>query len=79
MTSHFEDVDSPLKKQDLEIGLFIDPAFSTSKRSDDATVFCIAQHKASKAYYVVDAHSDTSAPSRTISQAIVMYQSMVDQ
>lgn len=36
--SHFEDVDSALKKNDLKLGIFIDPAFSTSDSSDDAVV-----------------------------------------
>lgn len=73
LLSHFEQVDSPLKKQDLTVWLFVDPAFSTSKNSDDATVFAIWEHKASKAYYMIDWYADTSAPSRTISAAIRMY------
>lgn len=38
LLSHFEDVDSPLKKQDLKCAIFVDPAFSTSDTSDDACV-----------------------------------------
>jgi hypothetical protein len=73
LLSRFEQVDSPLQKQDLTVGMFVDPAFSTSKHSDDATVFTIGEHKASKAYYLLDAYADTSAPSRTISAVIRMY------
>lgn len=73
LLSRFEQVDSPLQKQDLTVGMFVDPAFSTSSKSDDATVFTIGEHKASKAYYLLDAYADTSAPSRTISAVIRMY------
>ena len=41
LESHFENVDSPLKKQDVRRAIFIDPAFSTSKRSDDAVVMLV--------------------------------------
>jgi phage terminase large subunit-like protein len=77
LESHFEQEDGILKKHDLEVGIFIDPAFSTSKKSDDATVFGIGEHKISKAYYFLDWYADTSAPSRSISACIKMHADMV--
>lgn len=41
LESHFEMVDSPLQKHDIRWGMFIDPAFSTSKSSDDAVVIIL--------------------------------------
>lgn len=76
LLSHFEQVDSPLKKQDLRCGLFIDPAFSTSSQSDDAVIVWAGEHKASKAIYLVDGYAATSAPSRTIQAVVSMYRNM---
>lgn len=73
LLSHFEQVDSPLKKHDLRVWLFIDPAFSTSVNSDDAVVIGAGEHKASKAIYVIEGYADTSAPSRTIQNILAMY------
>jgi hypothetical protein len=41
LLSHFEMVDSPLKKNDIRRGIFIDPAFSTRDDSDDAVVMIL--------------------------------------
>lgn len=76
LMSHFEDVDSPLKKNDLKCWIFIDPAFSTSKNSDDAVVLWVWEHKISKSYYLIEWYADTSAPSKTIQATIVMYNNM---
>ncbi len=38
ITSNFEEYDGILKKSDLECGINIDPAFSSSSTSDDAVV-----------------------------------------
>lgn len=77
LLSHFEDVDSFLKKHDLRCWIFIDPAFSTSDTSDDAVIMWVWEHKVSKWYYLIDWYADTSAPSRTIQAVIVMYNNMV--
>jgi hypothetical protein len=37
--SDFERADGILKKEDLRTAIFIDPAFSTDAKSDDAVVF----------------------------------------
>lgn len=76
LLSHFELVDSILKKQDLRCGIFVDPAFSTSTTSDDAVVIGWAEHKISKWYYVIDWYSAIAASSKTINAVIVMYNKM---
>lgn len=73
LESHFEMVDSPLKRQDIRRWMFVDPAFSTSKTSDDAVVMIIGEHRISKQYYLLDGYWWTSAPSSTRSKAISMY------
>lgn len=78
LLSHFEDVDSPLKKQDLKCAIFVDPAFSTSDSSDDACVAWLWEHMASRQVYLIEWYAATSAPSKTIQAIIVMYNKMVD-
>lgn len=73
LTSHFENVDSPLQKNDIRWGIFIDPAFSTSNKSDDAVVIILWEHRISKQYYLLDWYWGTSAPSSTRSHIISMY------
>jgi len=77
LLSHFEQVDSILKKNDLRCAIFIDPAFSTNKDSDDAVVIGWSEHKISKWYYVIDWYSAIAASSKTINAVIVMYNNMV--
>jgi len=77
LLSHFEDLDSILKKPDLRCAISIDPAFSTNAKSDDAVVLGIGEHKISKGYYLIDWYANTSAPSKTIQAVIVMYNGMV--
>lgn len=76
LLSHFEDIDSPLKKTDLKCAIFVDPAFSSSDTSDDAVVIGAWEHKMTKKYYLIDWYADTSAPSKTIKAIIVMYNNM---
>lgn len=73
LTSHFENVESPLQKQDIRRWIFIDPAFSTSNKSDDAVVIILWEHRISKQYYLLDWYGWTSAPSSTRSHIISMY------
>jgi len=73
LMSDFEREDGILKKNDLEIWLFIDPAFSSSKTSDDAVVMALGKHKLTKEYYQLDLYADTSAPSRTFTAILSMY------
>lgn len=70
--SDFERADGILKKHDLTCGIFIDPAFSSSKNSDDATVCLYGKHKITKNLYQLDGYADTSAPSATFSAVISM-------
>jgi len=77
LLSHFEMEDWILNKSDMKCWLIIDPAFSTSRKSDDAVVIGLWQHEISKKFYVLDWYADTSAPSRTINAIIVMYNNMV--
>jgi hypothetical protein len=73
LESHFENVDSPLKKQDIRRWIFIDPAFSTNAKSDDAVVIILWEHRISKQYYLLDWYGGTSAPSSTRANVISMY------
>lgn len=70
--SDFERADGILKKSDLTCGIVIDPAFSSSKKSDDATVCLYGKHKITKNLYQLDTYADTSAPSATFSAIISM-------
>lgn len=76
LMSDFERSDGILKKEDLHVGLFVDPAFSTSRSSDDAVVLCVGKHKISGDYYLLDGYADTSAPSKTFHAIISMYDRM---
>lgn len=73
LESHFENADSPLKKQDVRRAIFIDPAFSTSKKSDDAVVMLVWRHKISKQFYLLDWYGGTSAPSSTRANVISIF------
>lgn len=54
LESHFEDIDTGLKRSDVERGIYVDPAFSTDSRSDDACVVGGGRHKLTKAFYLWD-------------------------
>ena len=71
--SDFERADWILKKEDLRVWLFVDPAFSSSKTSDDAVCLAIWKHKISNNMYLLDWYADTSAPSRTFKAILSMY------
>lgn len=73
LTSHFEMVESPLKKSDIRRWMFIDPAFSSNDKSDDAVVIILWEHRISKQYYLLDWYGGTSAPSTTRSNIVSMY------
>lgn len=75
--SDFERADGILKKQDLKVWIFIDPAFSTDSKSDDAVVLLWAKHKISNAHYVLDVYAETSAPSRTLANIVTIYNKSV--
>lgn len=71
--SDFEKADWILKKEDLKCWIYVDPAFSTSKTSDDAVVLAVWKHKISWNYYLIDWYAETSAPSKTFQAIITMY------
>lgn len=75
--SDFELADGLLKKHELRVGIFIDPAFSTSSKSDDAVVGLVGEHKTSKNYYLLDCIAETSAPSRTRANIMTIYNKAV--
>ena len=75
--SDFERADWILKKEDLRVWLFIDPAFSSSKNSDDAVCISMWKHKISNNLYLLDWYADTSAPSRTFKAILVMYDRII--
>jgi hypothetical protein len=73
LSSDFEKADGILKKDDLRVVLAVDPAFSSSKFSDDAVVVALGQHKLTGNYYLLDGYADTSAPSYTFQAILSMY------
>jgi hypothetical protein len=73
LSSDFEKADGILKKDDLRCIIAVDPAFSTSKTSDDAVVECWGKHKLTGNYYLLDGYADTSAPSHTFQAILSMY------
>ena len=76
LQSHFEMSDGILKKQDLNIWLFVDPAFSWRQWSDDAVCIWWSQHTVSKSFYVIDWYAWIGATSKTITAIIKMYNTM---
>lgn len=60
------------KKEHIEMRMFIDPAFSTDKDSDDASVAIMWRHRITKDIFLFDLYSWTSAPSVTIDYAFAM-------
>ena len=54
------------KKEHIEMRAFIDPAFSSDKDSDDASIAIMGRHKITNDRFLFDLYSDTSAPSQTI-------------
>lgn len=54
---------SDLKKEDYTVSISVDPAFSSSKESDDTAVVVTARHKLTKEVYVLDVFGDTISPS----------------
>lgn len=54
------------RKEHIELRWFVDPAFSTDKDSDDASVAIMGKHKITKEVFLFDLYSGTSAPSVTI-------------
>lgn len=46
---------SDLNPQDFDVGIFVDPAFSTRESSDDVAIGTVARHKISKEIYILDA------------------------
>jgi hypothetical protein len=73
LQSDFEKADWILKKEDLYVWIFVDPAFSSSKNSDDAVIFAMWRHKITWNFYQLDWYADTSAPSKTFIAIMSMY------
>lgn len=61
--SDLEKADGVLKKDDFRVGVFVDPAFSTRKGSDDTAIGAIAKHKITKEFYILDLVAGTYLPS----------------
>jgi phage terminase large subunit-like protein len=58
---------SDLKKEDFTVAIHCDPAFSTSKSSDDVGIVVTARHKTTKEIYVLDVFGEPLAPSESYS------------
>jgi hypothetical protein len=71
--SDFERADGILKKDDLVVKMFIDPAFSSSATADDAAIVAIGRHTLTGNLYVLDGYADTAAPSHTFEAALAMW------
>ena len=71
--SDFEHENWILKKEDLDVILSVDPAFSSSKTSDDAVCLWMAKHRISQQYYLLEWYADTSAPSHTFKAILSMF------
>lgn len=65
LESDFEKSDWILKKEDIQLAIFVDPAFSTSNKSDDAVVMALGKHKITWDIYRFEIYANTSAPSDT--------------
>lgn len=76
LQSDFERADWILKKEDLKCIISVDPAFSSSNKSDDAVVIWIGKHKLTWNYYQLDWYASTSAPSQTFQAILSMYDSI---
>lgn len=74
--SDFERSDGILKKQDLSCILSVDPAFSSSSKSDDAVIIGMWKHNISNNFYQIDWYAETSAPSKTFYAILSMYDRM---
>ncbi len=77
LMSDFEKEWSILKKTYFNVWIYVDPAFSSSKNSDDASVMWFWKHKISNDIYWFDYYSDVWAPSKTFHATLAMYDSMV--
>ncbi len=74
--SDFERADWILKKQDLSCILSVDPAFSSSSKSDDAVIIWLGMHNISRNFYQIDWYAETSAPSKTFHAILSMHDRM---
>ena len=74
--SDFEKEWAILKKEDFVCGVYVDPAFSSSKSSDDASVTWFWKHKISNCFYWFEYYADVWAPSRTFRATIAIYDRM---
>jgi len=54
------------RKEHIELRAIVDPAFSTDKDSDDASISIMGKHKITKEVFLFDLYSGTSAPSVTV-------------
>lgn len=54
------------RKEHIEMRAFVDPAFSSDKDSDEATIGIMGKHKITKDQFLFDLYWGTSAPSITI-------------
>ena len=77
--SDFEHSNWILKKEDLDVILCVDPAFSSSNTSDDAVCLWMAKHKISNQNYLLEGYADTSAPSSTFRAILSMYDKLTSE
>lgn len=60
---YFAISDIDADKNDFEVGIVCDPAFSTRKGSDDMVTIALARHRKSGEYYELERFADTTPPS----------------
>jgi len=76
LMSDFEKEWAILRKDDFDVWMYVDPAFSSSASSDDASVTCFWKHKISNCFYWFDYYADVWAPSKTFRATVAMYDRM---
>jgi len=60
---YFAMSDLDANKNDFEVGIVCDPAFSTRNGSDDMVTIALARHRKSGEFYEIDRFADTTPPS----------------
>jgi len=60
---YFAMSDIDATKNDFEVGIVCDPAFSTRKGSDDMVTIALARHRKSGEFYELERFADTTPPS----------------
>lgn len=72
MPIKLSDLDDGRKKDDIELGIGIDPALSSDSKSCDTAIVCVGRSKSTNMLYLLDLYADTVAPSIAINYLYMM-------